>query len=263
MNVQVRNLKNKKKHHWSKIFTYVFGGLIALLLGFQIMGTISASSNFGVASFFGYQTLIVETDSMEPAIMINDAIVIKKVDLSTIKASSSYDAHDGNVITFYRREDGLIVTHRVVEVLPQEDGGFHFRTLGDNLQADTCPNNQCDPVLNRDYVYGEDVLGVVVGKSAFFGNIVNFMTKPLIVAIVAIVPLSYVFISSIIDIIKNSKMKEEDFTSEELESFEILKQQEKLKLLVAMEKEKLKMELAEKQNSVKVGDDDEQKNKNT
>lgn len=257
MSAQVVNPKNKKKSLWSKIFTYGFGVLIALLLGFQIIGTISAQNNFGVASFFGYQTLIVETNSMEPAIMTNEAIVIKKVDLATIKASSSYEELDGDVITFYRRDDGRIVTHRVVEILPQVDGSYIFRTLGDNLYADSCPGGYCDPMMSRDYVYGEDVLGVVVGKSAFFGAVVNFMTKPFVIAIVAVVPLFYVFISSIIDIVKNSKMKEEDFASDELDDFEALKQREKFKLLIEMEKEKLRTGLQSAKNSDKVGEHDE------
>ena len=46
--------------------------------------------------------------------MTNEAIVIKKVDLATIKASSCCEVLDRDAITFYRRDDGRIVTHRVV-----------------------------------------------------------------------------------------------------------------------------------------------------
>ncbi|MFA6617386.1 MAG: hypothetical protein WCS68_03350, partial [Bacilli bacterium] len=82
-------------------------------------------------------------------------------------------------------------------------------------------------------------------------------TKPFVIAIVAVVPLFYVFISSIIDIVKNSKMKEEDFASDELDDFEALKQREKFKLLIEMEKEKLRTELQSDKNSDKVGEHDE------
>ena len=248
---EVKVVVPPKKKLIGKIITYIFGGLIVLLLGFQILGSVTAQSNYGVPSFFGYQTLIVLTDSMEPAIKVDEAIIIKKTDPSKIKASTSIEAYDGDVITFFRRQDGLIVTHRVIEVLPQENGQYHFKTLGDNLNAETCLANgsPCDPLIHYDYVYDTDVLGVVVGKSKTFGNIVNFATNPFVIAGVAIVPLFYVFISSIADIVKHSKMGVEEFEDNdahnvEMSEFEVFKQQEKMKLLIEIEKEKLKAELA-------------------
>lgn len=255
---QVTPLK-KKKSLVGKIVTYVFGGLIALLLAFQILGTVTARSNYGVPSFFGYQTLIVLTDSMEPSLKVDEAIVIKKVDPASIRASTTLEAYDGDVITFYRRQDGLIVTHRVIEVLAQVDGTYHFKTLGDNLNAETCPVGGCNPDVHYDYVYDSDILGVVVGKSAGFGAIVNFTTNPFVIAVVAVIPLFYVFISSIADVVKHSKMEESEFEVGEIDEFEAIKQQEKLKLLIEIEKEKLRAELLkESVNDMEVeGSDDE------
>lgn len=232
----------KKKSLIGKIITYVFGGLIVLMLGFQILGTVTAQSNYGVPSFFGYQTLIVLTNSMEPAYKVDEAIVVKKVDVRILIASTTPEEKNGDVITFYRRDDGLIVTHRIIEILPQEDGTLNFRTLGDNLNAETCPPSGCT-VDNADYVYGDDILGKVVGKSAAFGGVVRLTTNPFVIAGVAIIPLMYVFISSIADIVKHSKMNEEDFEDHEVDEFESIKQQEKLKLMIELEKEKLRKEI--------------------
>lgn len=240
-------ITNKKKNkQLGKIITSFFAAVIVVLLAFQIIGTITAQTNYGVASFFGYQTLVVRTDSMEPSYMVGEAIVVKKVELTTLKASTSPEAHDGDTITFYRRNDGLIITHRIIEIIPQEDGSLDFKTLGDNLNAETCGPSACT-IENADYVYGEDILGKVVGKSAFFGGLVNLTTNPFVIASVAVIPLMYVFITSIVDVIKHSKMKEEDFVDDDLDEFEAIKQQEKLKLLIELEKEKLRKELLEEQ----------------
>lgn len=239
---------NKKKRPVSKILTAILGGFIGLLLIFQIIGTISSQSNYGVPSFFGYQTLIVLTDSMEPSIKVDDAIVIKKVALSTIKPSTSIAAKDGDVITFYRRGDGLVVTHRVIEVI-EDNGNYSFKALGDNLNAQTCPVGGCDPDVHYDYVDGKDVLGVMIGKSAFFGQVVNLATNPFVIASVVVIPLFYVFITSILDIVKHSKMKPEEFDAIDADDFEAIKRQEKLKLLIEFEKEKLRKEMLEQQSS--------------
>ncbi len=255
-NQTIPNKKTKSKV--GKLFTYIFGGIVFLLLAFQIMGTVTARSNYGVPSFFGYQTLIVLTDSMEPAYKVDEAIVVKKVQPASLKASTSIDAQDGDVITFYRQADGLIVTHRIIDILPQEDGTYHFKTLGDNLNAQTCPIDGCDPDIHYDYVTQTDILGVVIGKSALFGRVVNVTTNPFVIASVAVIPLFYVFISSVADIVKHSKMKAEDFEDDEIDEFEFIKQQEKMKLLIEIEKQKLREELRQqKEITQKEGDEDE------
>lgn len=257
---EVKIKGTKKKKLIGKIVTYFFGGLIAVFLGLQIIGSITAKNNHGVPSFFGNQTLVVLTDSMEPAIKVDDAIFIKKIDPKLIKASSSFEAHDGDVITFYRRTDGLIITHRVVEILLQEDGSYRFITLGDNLNAQTCPVGGCNPEVNYDYVYAEDILGVVIGHSQTIGQIIKFTSSPFVIAGVAVVPLLYVFISSIADIVKHSKMNAEEFENDDIDEFEVLKHQEKLKILVEMEKDRIKEELRNEladNDKEKAGDQDE------
>ena len=257
MEKEVQNNKKTKKTLISRLITYIFGGFIALLLIFQISGSISAQSNYGVPSFFGYQTLIVLTDSMEPEVKVDDAIIVKKVDLSTIMASTTIEAKDGDVITFFRRADGLVVTHRVIDVT-FENNQYYFKALGDNLNAQTCPTGGCNPDIHYDIVEGRDVLGVMVGKSPFFGQVVSVSTNPLVIAGVAIIPLFYVFISSVADIVKHSKMKPGEFEPETISDFEEIKRQEKLKLLIELEKEKLRAELLAEQNKVTEDDKDGQ-----
>ena len=244
----------KKKSLIGRIFTIFFGVLIAILLIVQISGTISASSNYGVQRFGDYQVLVVVTDSMEPSIKVGEGIFVKKTPLNEIQ--------DGDIITFYKPNApirNMIITHRVVEIRPQEDGSFDFITLGDNLNAQTCPVEGCDPEFHTDYVKGEYVLGVVVGQSYAFGQFFKITSNPIAIAAVAIVPLLYVFISSVIDVIKHSSMKEEAVDLDEIDEFEALKQREKLRILIEMEKDKLRQEKIDSDLSELKGDGDDGK----
>ncbi|MFA5421660.1 MAG: signal peptidase I [Bacilli bacterium] len=236
----------KKKSILGKIFTIVVGAFVGLLLIMQITGAITAQSNYGVQRFGDYQILVVLTDSMEPSLKVGEGIVVKKTPLNEIKASTTIEAQDGDILTFFRTDDNVIVTHRVIEILPQGDGTFDFKTLGDNLNAQTCPVGGCDPVLNADYVEGQYVLGKVVGQSVAFGQFFRIVANPIAIAVVAVVPLLYVFISSVFDVIKQSKMKDEAVTDEDIDEFEVIKQQEKLRLLIEMEKERLRQERVDK-----------------
>lgn len=259
---QETKIPKKKKSLIGRILTIVFGVLIGLLLIVQISGTISASNNYGVQRFGDYQVLVVVTDSMEPSIKVGEGIFVKKTPLNEIKASTTIEAQDGDVITFYKPNApirNMIITHRVIEVRPQEDGSFDFITIGDNLNAQTCPVGGCNPEINTDYVKGEYVLGVVVGQSYAFGQFFRITSHPIAIAAVAVVPLLYVFISSVIDVIKHSRMKEETINFDEIDEFEILKQREKLRILVEMEKDKLRQEQIDSDLSKLKGNGDDGK----
>ena len=253
------NAPKKKKSLFGRIFTIIAGSLIGLLLIMQITGSISAQSNYGVQRFGNYQVLVVVTDSMEPSIKVGEGIFVKRVPLDDIEASTSVESKDGDVLTFYRPYDNVIVTHRVIEILPQSDGSIDFKTLGDNLNAQTCPSGGCNPETNFDYVEGEYVLGKVVGQSYAFGQFFKVTSNPIAIAAVAVVPLLYVFISSVVDVVKNSKLKEDPAGGVELDEFEALKQREKLRMMIEMEKEKLR---SESKNNIKEKEENDNGGKN-
>ena len=60
-----KNSKKKeaksKKSLFGKILTWVLGSFVGILLVVQVSGFITARSNFGVSSFFGYQSFVVLT----------------------------------------------------------------------------------------------------------------------------------------------------------------------------------------------------------
>ena len=103
---------------------------------------------------FGLYTII--SPSMEPAIKVYDVVV----DMNVFNES---DIKKGDVITFISNSNiskGLTVTHRVIEVINNEDGTKSYLTKGDNNQkADQAPVNY------------KDVLGKVLFKIPSLGRV--------------------------------------------------------------------------------------------
>ena len=82
-----------------------------------VMALYIVTSNVNV--FSGYRSFLVQSGSMEPAIMTGDIIIIHP--------QSNYLKND--TITFYGSES-RIVTHRVVEI-SQKNNSQYFSTKGD------------------------------------------------------------------------------------------------------------------------------------
>ena len=78
----------------------------------------------------GIRTFTVLSGSMEPTYHVGSLIYVKKVDPTTIRP--------GQVITFMLDEN-TVATHRVVEVVPDEDdpSTLRFRTKGDANASST------------------------------------------------------------------------------------------------------------------------------
>ena len=97
-----------------------------------------------VPGVLGYTPLIVLTDSMYPDIKSGDIIICKDIDPTDIK--------EEDVISFFDPADKnhtAVVTHKVIEVITDDDGKLYFRTKGTN-------NNAEDKIL----VPAENVVGI-------------------------------------------------------------------------------------------------------
>lgn len=106
-----------------------------------------------VPDFFGYKNFVIVSGSMEPTIMVGDAIFVKKVPQNDIKIN--------DIISFY--EDDIIVTHRVVDII-NENGIVKYRTKGDN-------NNTVDRKMT-DY---QKIEGKYQFKINGFGVVTEFL----------------------------------------------------------------------------------------
>ena len=107
-----------------------FVALIVMIAGILVIGQLAGFHMFNVAS-----------GSMTPTYPVNSLVIVRDVDPETIET--------GDVITFVMNEDGMLVTHRVVSVDPNEKT---FRTKGDANNVE-----DAEPVI----------WGNVVGKVMF------------------------------------------------------------------------------------------------
>ena len=106
----------------------------------------------------GIRTFTVLSGSMEPTYHVGSLIYVKKVDPTTIRP--------GQVITFLLDEN-TVATHRVVEVVPDEDdpSTLRFRTKGDANDAE-------DGTL----VHYKNVVGTPVFTIPYLGYFSNWIT---------------------------------------------------------------------------------------
>lgn len=134
-----------------RVIQVVITAVLALLLAGNLY-LLAAQHLLGVEhpSLFGYSTAVVVSGSMEPALSVDDLIVIHR----------QPDYATGDIIT-YRSGDNL-VTHRIVE--ETADG---FVTQGD---ANNAPDAQpVDP---------QDVQGKVVANIPLVGLVTGYLKTP-------------------------------------------------------------------------------------
>lgn len=108
----------------------------------------------------GVQVFTVLSGSMEPTYHTGSVIYVKSVEPSSIQ--------EGQVITFLLDED-TVATHRVVEVVPDEEDAsvLRFRTKGD-------ANDSADGSL----VHYKNVIGTPVFTIPYLGYVVSYIQQP-------------------------------------------------------------------------------------
>lgn len=108
----------------------------------------------------GIRTFTVLSGSMEPTYHVGSLIYVKKVDSTTIRP--------GQVITFMLDEN-TVATHRVVEVVPDEDdpSTLRFRTKGDANDAE-----------DGSLVHYKNVIGTPVFTIPYLGYVANYIQHP-------------------------------------------------------------------------------------
>jgi len=109
---------------------------------------------------FGLQVFTVLSGSMEPTYHTGSLIYVKSVDYRELEA--------GDVITFMLDED-TIATHRIVEVVPDEDEPevLRYMTKGDANDA-----------VDGSLVHYRNVIGTPVFSIPKMGYFANFIQEP-------------------------------------------------------------------------------------
>ena len=108
----------------------------------------------------GIRVYSVLSGSMEPNYPTGSLIYVKKVDTGTLKT--------GDVITFMLDED-TIATHRIVEVLPDENDPsvIRFRTKGDANEAE-----------DSGTVHYKNVIGTPIFTIPYLGYVAEYIQHP-------------------------------------------------------------------------------------
>lgn len=131
-----RTPSQKLLHGAASALYYV---LIAVLCAILFIGVRAKTKN-EVPQVLGYYLFTVKTGSMVPTLPIGSYIIVKTSD-------DPAAIEKGTIVTF-RFLNGMIVTHRVIDVRSTE-AGVQYQTKGDN------PDNDPDPeLLTPDRVIG-------------------------------------------------------------------------------------------------------------
>lgn len=147
-------LKNKT---FQIIYTIIKIFVVAMLSIYLLFVIVQRFTNN--SSILGYRVFTIATGSMEPVYNINDVILVKDTDPSTLKK--------GDDIAYLGNRDavkGLIVTHRIIRIETFSDGKVHYTLKGVN-------NKYEDPSITED-----QILGKVVGKLPVV-NFINHVVK--------------------------------------------------------------------------------------
>lgn len=122
---------------------------------------------------------------METQISVGDIVVVKEVDTNDLKK--------GDIIAF--RNNDIVITHRIDDVIIDETGNKKYVTKGDN-------NNTQD----EGYVLPEQVEGVFRFKVARLGNLAMFIQTPGGMIVCLSVPILLLAIIEISDSKKNKEI---------------------------------------------------------
>lgn len=106
-----------------------------------------------IPNIFGIYGFTISTGSMEPAIKTGDYLISKKVKSDDIKI--------GDIITFI--DENVIVTHRVLDRITEEDGKSSFITKGD-------ANNIEDDKI----IVSEDIVSKYIFKIPMLGYVLDY-----------------------------------------------------------------------------------------
>ena len=161
----------------------VFSVITAIVVALAVI----IAAGLVVASLTGIRFFTVPNGSMEPLYSAGDMVVVKKVDIDTIKV--------GDVITF-RPDENSVVTHRVEGIVKDETeaGEVRFRTKGDaNAEED------------EGLIHSRDVIGMPLISVAGLGYAMSYIQHPPGLYIALGVAAALVLIAFLPDIISGKK----------------------------------------------------------
>lgn len=116
---------------------------------------------------------VVSSGSMEPVLQVNDVLIVRD-------GGSFGDLRVGDIIVFNKPDSGdRVIVHRVVEIIPRDDGDSIIRTKGD-ANPSSIPGTDF-PITSEDYI------GKVIYVLPGIGLITKVISPPVNYIIIAII----------------------------------------------------------------------------
>ncbi|WP_404330873.1 signal peptidase I SipW [Mesobacillus maritimus] len=164
-----------------KIVSSLITWILFLLLIFMVFVVISSKASGGEPQFLGYQLKTVLSGSMEPTFKTGSIIAVEPIeDPAALKK--------GDVIT-YMQEGGELVTHRIIEVMNQNNQ-IMFQTKGDNNED-----------LDSQLVLSQNVIAKYTDVTIpYLGYLIDFAKSSKGMAILLITPGVLLILYSVVTI---------------------------------------------------------------
>lgn len=153
----------KKKINISKILNIIVPTLL-IILALNLITTKSDK----LFEIIGYRTYTVLSGSMEPKFYPGDIVITKHKNKTDIKL---------NDIVTYKDSEGVVITHRIIKETPEG-----YITKGDNNNVEDAE------ILTKDNIIGEVKFSIPK-----IGYIMNFLSKPMVVAVEMFLLAGFIF----------------------------------------------------------------------
>lgn len=114
----------KKKELFFKIAGWVLFAAVVLPLFGALVSVHLAKSRGDIPMLLGFQLYVVDSGSMEPTLPVGAVILSRQP-----PHANKLQVKD---IVIFKTASGSIVTHRIIEVITDEQGDVRYRTKGDN-----------------------------------------------------------------------------------------------------------------------------------
>ncbi len=252
---KVKKEKSKLRKVLEWVFISIFGAAAVFAMVATIDGMVHKKDHYNQTIRFGIGTFTVETESMEPEIKVGDMIITKAEDVT--KFSSRLANNEVIDVTFFNtgvdasdikpddpeftnQTDPVYwpMTHRLREVHVRENveygnGKYVFVASGINKESVKYSPNQYQVFTEKEY------LGTVKVTNSFAGHTMKFISSPIGLIILLLIPAAYLIVVSSLDIFK--AVKEEETKAENNVKLE----GDHLSNLSEKERQRLKDELLE------------------
>lgn len=233
----------KDKKRIKKALKICASALVFLFLAIALLSVsltvFSSKDEDGTAEVFGYQMRLVKSPSMEAcketdvsgfeikSIPVDSMVFIETVPKNAEKAAEWYsELKKGDVLTIkYVYTSQIAITHRIVDIEENEDGGYTIQLAGDNKNSGENQNQLQQTINTASNDPLNYVVGKVVGVSPFVGTVLTFLRSPIGSVFAIILPCVIIIIFESLSIAKAiGEEKRKKLQSEKDKEIEELRQ---------------------------------------